>query len=89
MGLMAYLANVSYVLLLVGGLNWLTTGTRLVIDQADNNTISEPIPDLLSWGGETFQVIVYFAVGIASLALLAMAMMGFWVRKGEGCVVCV
>lgn len=89
MDLSAYFANLSYVLLLVGGLNWLTTGTRLVIDQVDNNTVSEPIPDLLSWGGETFQVVVYFAVGLASLALLAMAAMGYWVRKGEGCVVCV
>ena len=85
----ALFANISYVLLLVGGLNWLTTGTRLAIDQADNNTFSEPIPDLLSWGGETFQVIIYFAVGIASLGLLAMSAMGYWVRKGEGCIVCV
>ena len=89
MGIVSVSANVAYVLLLVGGLNWLVTGVRLTIDETGDNLITEPLPDLLSWGGELFQIVIYLSVGAASLLLLLLTTMGFWLRKGDGCVLCV
>ena len=80
--------NLSYVLLLVGGLNWLATGLRLVVDNAGDDKYNEPVPDLLSWGGETFQLIVYLAVGTAALALLSAAFLGYWVKGGDALITC-
>ena len=88
MGLLGNVANVAYVLLLVGGLNWLTTGMRLLVDNAGDDKMVDSVPDLLSWMGETVQIAVYLAVGASSLFLLSVSILGIWVRE-DGLCLCV
>jgi hypothetical protein len=73
--------SLSYILLLVGGVNWLTTGLRLAVDNAGDDKYGT-VPDLLSWGGESFQIVIYLAVGASAAVLLVSAFVGYWVRGG-------
>lgn len=90
------LSSVFYLLTLIGGVNWLVTGVRLSFpaDVANETSSGETnatvtlIPDALSWGGESFQIITYYLVGFSGLALLLLAFTGFWVRRGEPLIAC-
>lgn len=101
---MSYLnmiASLYYTLVLVGGVNWLVTGIRLLSEDnvlecsmKDFNmsmnvtTKSLQVPDALSWADENFQIAIYLLVGMSSCILLVSTLMGYWVREGEPLVVC-
>lgn len=77
------LANVAYVLVLVGGLNWLVCATRLTVDEYGANEY-KAVPDAFEWTGEVAQICIYYLVGCADLTLLAAACRGLWVRQEPG-----
>ena len=85
------LSSAFYLLTLIGGVNWLVTGMRLAYPETEsgsgvNTTLT--IPDALSWGGESFQMVVYFLVGLSSVSLLLLTFSGFWVRRGDALISC-
>lgn len=84
------LYSTFYLLTLVGGVNWLVTGVRLAFPEESGSGEQHAtlIPDALSWGGEMFQIVVYYAVGISSLSLFFLALSGHWLRKGEPLISC-
>lgn len=90
------LSSILYLVTLIGGVNWLVTGVRLtfpadaVIETASGeaNATAILIPDALSWGGESFQIVTYYLVGFSGLALLLLSLNGFWVRRGEPLIAC-
>ncbi len=94
MSIISGLTSVYYTILLVGGLNWLAVGARLIFD--NSVSVCEPasgdqepttiIPDLLSWAGETVQIVVYYIVGASALLLLVFGILGHWVRAGPGMI---
>lgn len=91
--LMANLASLYYLLVIVGGVNWLVVGARLLFDESlpvcsGNSTAHYLVPDALEWAGETAQIVVYYVVGISSLLLLVWGVLGHWIRKGEPLITC-
>tara|TARA_B100000787_G_scaffold91472_1_gene67586 strand:+ start:3427 stop:3726 length:300 start_codon:yes stop_codon:yes gene_type:complete len=84
------LYSTFYLLTLVGGVNWLVTGVRLLYpaESGSGEQTLTLIPDALSWGGETFQIAVYYLVGVSSVCLFLLSLYGYWLRKGEALVSC-
>lgn len=94
MSLVANITSIYYVILLVGGLNWLVVGARLVLDPnastcelgSGDASPTFLVPDALSMLGETVQIVVYYLVGACALLLLVFGVLGHWIRPGMGLI---
>lgn len=86
----ATISSAFYLLTLIGGVNWLVTGVRLSFppEHGSGEANLTLIPDALSWGGESFQLAIYYIVGASSLALFVLSISGWWIRKGEPLISC-
>ena len=89
---LGFLSSLFYLLTLIGGVNWLVTAVRLTMSTSEsvsgNTTTVEVVPDALSWGGDTVQLVIYYTVGASSVSLFFLTCAGYWVRKGEALISC-
>ena len=86
------LPSLFYTLVLVGGLNWLVTGTRMVMDPPKCVAISNSttqVVDMLEFAPVEVQLTVYFLVGASSIMLVFYNLFGgYWLTKGEAMIEC-